>query len=89
MAIDDVVSGISGTNSTIDFQPAAGVECVTKCIFTSATTAAVMYDGSNQTAATSAQVRQENMKSFVNNSIYLRILGIAAVKTAYTGVQTK
>jgi len=93
MVAGDVVSGLS-IAAVLDFQPAAGVECVITmcCANTTVGVGATLYDGVTQSyvlyAVASGMAGYPNMKFFVTNTRWLR-LGDAAVNNAFTGIQTK
>ena len=93
MALDDVVNGISGSNTAIDFQPAAGVECVITSVYRDASgTGFGLYDGTTLSSDIPAASSTDalSMQIFINNTRYFRIEATgAASNTAYTGVQTK
>jgi len=94
MAVGDVVNGISGANAILDFQPAAGVECVITCTWgLLAGGQPLLYNGSNQTNAVNTATESPlywNVKIFINNTNYLRIPAQGAgTRSGYTGLQTK
>lgn len=100
MAVGDVVNGISAANTILDFQPAAGVECLIISLFyddpaTAAVDAVNYYNGSvavpciNDTVTDPASAFL-NIKLAINNTNYLRIAARGAGEySAYGGYQTK
>lgn len=88
MAVGDVVSGISGNNAALTFQPAAGVECLITIV-----TGGFNGGISNGLVSSSnmfVNANQGNIKLFVNNTNYLVIgAGGAGFYGAYTGIQIK
>lgn len=98
MAVGDVVSGIGAAATILDFQPAAGVECVITYVSSTAQAgnqhAAHVYDGTNQDTGVfysdANLVYTGPIKIFINNTNYLRLTAPpAGLKASYTGVQTK
>jgi|TARA_R110000787_G_scaffold209412_1_gene319438 hypothetical protein len=96
MAIGDVVSGISADNTTIVFQPAAGVECLITSYFadntgnliemTNGVATPLFNSGSTSFDGTSFN----NMKVFVTNTLFIQSSGAGAgTFTGYTGIQIK
>ena len=101
MAIGDVVSQLNdvGAASTLDFQPAAGVEIMISQFFSENGTSAVVWrivngtlnlavvnDGSVITGA-----NQNPLKLFITNTIFIRDDNTsgAAVNMGFTGMQIK
>ena len=92
MTAGDVVNGISSANTTLDFQPAAGVECVITSVGREATnTGFGLYDGTTLASDTpAANLNTRKMKLWINNTRYFRIEATgAATNGSYTGIQTK
>lgn len=95
MAAGDVVSGMSAVNTVLNFQPAAGVECVITSVFMSGIanyTYILMHDtasGGDAEAGTFTSPAPMNMKYFINNTRYLKMYAIAGGRTAFTGIQLK
>ncbi len=85
MAIGDVVSSFSAINTTLFFQPAATVECMVSSYFNS--TECRLYDGTNY----SYQIKGSNqqVKIFINNSIYLRLDANVGEYGSFSGIQIK
>ncbi len=92
MAVGDTVNAIGGLGTTLDFQPAAGVEVVITHIG-DINGGHCLYDGVNQSALGLAQQATSDFyftpKVFINNSVYLRIIAFAATRHFYSGQQTK
>lgn len=93
MAVGDVVSGISASNTLLDFQPAAGVECiVTSSGFNGTANGVQMYDGTLAASGRGATTDVNpigSLKMFINNTRYLRLPAVTSISTYYSGVVTK
>lgn len=92
MAVGDIVNGISGDNTKLDFQPASGVEImITSCFMDRIAIAPMLFDGTNQQelvcATPTVATQLGNLKIFINNTNYLRLdnLGVGN-RSAYTGI---
>jgi hypothetical protein len=87
MAVGDVVSGISANNTTLNFQPAAGVEIMLTAFsggFGGGITDGVVIGSSMFVNYT------ETKKIFITNTNYITIApGGAGFYGAYTGIQIK
>lgn len=94
MAVGDVVNGVTASVTTLDYQPASGVEAVITSwgSVEQITMQGGLFDGTNVSAQsdTSAANRYTGTppKIFVNNTIYFRTKGGLSV-LSYTGIQTK
>lgn len=89
---------MSGDNAILDFQPAAGVEVMIMSQGFDANSGGVgqLYNGTIDCNFISANANANtgfhtaNMKMFINNTNYLRILALGAgVVSTYSGVTTK
>ena len=94
MAVGDVINGISAANTTLDFQPAAGVECVIKShLWSSLNSPPGLFDGTNLCnvlGSATYTINLANISVFINNSKYWRVPAQGASQFGgYTGVQTK
>ena len=95
MAVDDIISGISGDNAVLDFQPASGVEVMIIMIgMDNQTNSPALYDGTNESLLISGGTNDRrdltNIKIPVTNSIYLRLPALGAGnRSCYAGVQIK
>ena len=91
MAIGDVVNGMSPISTILDFQPAAGVECMISDVSDSVNGHS-LYDG--VTLGTSRKylngVQMSGaMKMFINHTNYLRLIASAGNHNWFTGIQIK
>lgn len=97
MTVGDVVSGISGDNTILDFQPSSGVECVIVDWYSDnsgeSPNMAGLTNGTQYVLCVfggAATVGAYVRRIFVNNTRYLRIrAGGAGKYSGYSGVQTK
>jgi hypothetical protein len=91
MAVGDIVSALSGVNTVLDLQPAVGVEIMISSQLVEDTRYLALFDGTNSTAQISNTnyIDFLNSKFFINNTNYMRILGRAASRNGYTGIQIK
>lgn len=96
MAVDDVVNGIGAANTILDFQPAAGVECVITSVFfdSAGMSGPSLYNGSTEALPNSTTVTQAYVpiagRLFINNTNYLRMRATGSGRSnGYSGVQTK
>jgi len=96
MAIDDVVNQLSADDTTIDFQPASGVEIVIMWADAPDTIIApVIFDGTNTSNGTviygtAADTQIRNSKLGITNTIFVRFAaGGSAKKVAFSGIQIK
>jgi len=93
MAIGDLVNGLSDSNVILDFQPAAGVECIITAIACQDTAVLFrMRDGSTESVLTNdgtnyALPDTNNMKILIENGMFLRIDAVAAAITGFLGIQ--
>lgn len=94
VAVGDIIVDISAANSTLDFQPAAGVEVmITLMALDNTGTMPQMYDGTgdpqiNCTVATTSH-DYANCKFGITNGHYLRIGALGAGNySGYSGIQT-
>lgn len=89
MAVGDVVSGLSGNNSTLSFQPAAGVEvAITYWGTDTAVGRCSLWDGTHISQNNSGGTNFG--KILVTNSLYLRIQPMGAGNySSYSGLQIK
>ena len=77
MAVGDIVNGISADNTIIDFQPAAGVEVVITSFVTALGNQATFFNGTNTANAWVAAIDSgffANVKMFIDNTIFLRVV---------------
>ncbi len=97
MAVGDVVSGVNVAATELNFQPAAGVECMISTIgqhtewywLYNATTldrANIGYVAGGNTPAIQGA---SNEKIFVTNAIYLKIAAATNWSCGYSGIQIK
>jgi len=95
MAVGDVVNGVSASNTTLYFQPAAGTASLVTSVYMDSTgTGFGLYDGANDSFFYTSDSQYAssigNLKVFINNSIYLYIPpGGAGKYLGYTGIQIK
>ena len=96
MAVGDVVNAIGANNAILDFQPAVGVECViTMTSGGNTTVIGQLYNGTLTATSVSqytlgAYTGMQNIKLFINNTTYLRIVaGGAGQFNSYCGMQIK
>lgn len=98
MTAGDVVSGISNVASILDFQPAAGVECMITVLLEDGSAggcAVHLYDGANSSrmnlydTAPGAGATYPAVKWFIRNGLYLRFNAIGGGRSGYSGIQTK
>ena len=90
MAVGDVVNQIQTAGTYLDFQPAAGVQCVVTSAFGS-TAQFGLYNGTTFTGtATAATIEtiMTNTKIFINNTNYFRFNQVAT-NVCFTGLQIK
>jgi len=98
MAVGDVVSTVNAAATELNFQPAAGVECMISTIgqerewywLYNATTldrANIGYITGGGTAST--QNGASNEKIFVTNAIYLKLAAANTWSCGYSGIQIK
>jgi len=75
MAVGDIIAGISGDDTAINYQPAVGVHVIiTCCQGRNLGTAPLIYDGVNQTSGGQfVEGNYSSMKMLITNSFYLRI----------------
>jgi|TARA_R110000823_G_scaffold199185_1_gene330294 hypothetical protein len=93
MASGDVVNGLSATNVSLSFQPAATVECAITSMgaygqwisITNGVISSVTVNGGDGTVAPS----QGNIKLMINNTNYITINANATSGGSYTGIQIK
>jgi len=95
MAVGDVVSDVSASNTAIDFQPAAGVEVVVTAYgMDGVATQGNLSDGSETSLliATGTQGQrsdQTKTKVFVGNDVFLNIVALGVgVFGSFCGITT-
>lgn len=97
MAVGDVVSGISGVGAVLNFQPAAGVECMITFVFATDISNAFQLD-QGVLRSVDCFINQPGpgglpdtntgpLKFFVNNTSFLRIGIYPGQRTCFTGIQ--
>lgn len=91
MAVGDVVNGIGALGAGLDFQPAAGVECLISYVSDEGAPFQLFngVNGSRQTGYINAGIIGNPLKLFITNSIYLRIVALAGVRAGYSGITIK
>jgi len=93
MAKGDAVAAITAAGTTVDFQPAAGVEIKITSLHISTTgghTPSVsLYDGSNSVniIINGDWMTHLNQNLFISNALYLRFNNTASTRFAYSGMQ--
>lgn len=90
MAVGDVVSDISASNTVLSFQPAAGVEVMLTAMTTDAS-GGELTDGSDAAIAflTSASAVVHGSRIFLTNTLFLSMFAVVADFTAFTAIQIK
>lgn len=92
LAVGDVVSNIGGDNAVLDFQPAAGVECLISFLTAVDTqNFFILRDGVNNSRnlATSAVLFESKLGFFVTNARFLRLTAAGVGRrNAFTGIET-
>jgi len=90
MAVGDIVSGISGANTTLTFQPAAGVEVCITAVQSIASQPPRLTNGTINTVHGICTDNQYSMKMMINNTNYLQIDNLGgSSRSGYTGIQIK
>ena len=92
MASGDIVGGISGADTTINFQPAATVNvCITWINGSPTGSGMSLYNGaisSSTDTFTNLEGGQLSIKMMIDNTNYLSIAGQGgASRAAYTGIE--
>lgn len=94
MAVGDIVNGISGVNTVLTFQPAAGVECMITFIINGQngsvefTTGAITSRGCI-IIPLSDQITTGQLKILISNSYYMNLAAVVGTRTTYQGIQIK
>ena len=87
MAVGDFVSGFSGDNTAISFQPALGVFVLITSTNTIATPGAQITDGVDFAYADTGTIDYANLKLFINNTHYLNLTAQGGgTHTSYSGI---
>jgi len=92
LAIGDIVSDIGGDNAILDFQPAAGVECVLP-FMTAVDTQNFfnLHDGviTSRNLAISATLMATKLGFFIDNTRFMRLTAAGVGRrNAFTGIET-
>jgi|SaaInlV_100m_DNA_3_1039692.scaffolds.fasta_scaffold26607_1 hypothetical protein len=91
MVAGDVVNGVAAAGVTINFTPAAGVECLISYVSGSSTNGYGLNDGVNTSdpvVSTSRINDMSNMKLFITNTVWFFASPDAGPR-GYSGVQIK
>lgn len=94
MAVGDIIIGASGDNTVLNFQPAVGVTvCITAIGLDDETAWFGLTNGVlNSRVGNKGSANPNNngnMKVFIDNTVYLTVIGLGAgVFSTYHGVQT-
>ena len=92
LAVGDIVSGISGDDTALNFQASVGTSVIiTWCNGRTVGTSMTLYNGataSNAGTFTDTNGHQLSMKMFITNTNYLSIAGQGGgFYSGYTGIQ--